>query len=57
MGIQLVMLVNGCEHYKQFEAKPVITDLVTIRVTVPLDLVHIDFVNMETILATWQKLV
>ena len=51
------MSVKGCLHCKQFEAKPAITDLVMIESTEPMDLVHIDIVNMEMTMATRQMLV
>ena len=52
MVVQVVETVKGCLRCKQFEAPPAITDLVTIESTEPLDLVHIDIVNMETTVAT-----
>ena len=52
MVVQVVGAVKGCLRCKQFEAPPAITDLVTIESTEPLDLVHIDIVNMETTVAT-----
>ena len=52
MVIQVMMTVKGCLRCKQFEAKLAITDLVTIESTEPLDLVHIDIVNMETTMVT-----
>ena len=52
MAVQVVGVVKGCLRCKQFEALPAIADLVTIESTEPLDLVHIDIVNMETTVAT-----
>ena len=52
MVVQVVGVVKGCLRCKQFEAPPAIADLVTIESTEPLDLVHIDIVNMETTAAT-----
>ena len=54
MGLQVIMTVKGCLCCKQFEAKPAIADLVTIESTEPMDLVHIDIVNVETTMATRQ---
>ena len=48
MVVQVMMTVKHCLRCKQFEVKPAIADLVTIESTEPLDLVHIDIVNMET---------
>ena len=52
MAVHVVGVVKGCLRCKQFKAPPAITDLVTIESTEPLDLVHIDMVNMETTVAT-----
>ena len=52
MVVQVMMTVKGCLRCKQFEAKLAITDLVMIESTEPLDLVHIDIVNMETTMVT-----
>ena len=52
MAVQVMMTVKGCLRCKQFAAPPAIADLVTIESTEPLDLVHIDIVNMETTMAT-----
>ena len=54
MAVQVVGVVKGCLRCKQFEAPPAISDLVTIEIesTEPLDLVHIDIVNMETTVVT-----
>ena len=57
MAVQVMMTVKGCLRCKQFEAKPAIADLVTIESIEPLDLVHIDIVNMETTMATRKMLV
>ena len=54
MGLQVVMAVRGCLRCKQFEARLAITNLVTIESTEPMDLVHIDIVNMEMTMATRQ---
>ena len=54
-AIQVVMSVKGCLWCKQFEAKLAVTNLVTIESTKPLDLLHIDIVNMETTIATKKK--
>ena len=53
-GLQVVMMVKDCLPCKQFEAKLAIADLVTIESTEPMDLVHIDIVNMETTMAMRQ---
>ena len=52
MVVQVVGVVKGCLRCKQFEAPLAIADLVMIESTEPLDLVHIDIVNMETTVAT-----
>ena len=52
MAVQVMMTVKGCLRCKQFEALLAITDLVTIESTEPLDLLHIDIVNMETTMVT-----
>ena len=52
MVVQVMMMVKGYLRCKQFEVPPAITDLVTIESTEPLDLVHINIVNMETTIAT-----
>ena len=52
MAVQVVGVVKGCLRCKQFEAPPAIADLVMIESTEPLDLVHIDIVNMETTVTT-----
>ena len=52
MVVQVIGVVKSCLRCKQFEAPPAIADLVTIESTEPLDLVHIDIVNMETTVAT-----
>ena len=57
MAVQVVGAVKGCLRCKQFEVLPTITDLVMIESTEPLDLVHIDIVNMETTVVTKDTLV
>ena len=57
MPVQVVMTVKGCLRCKQFEAKLAIADLVMLESMEPLDLLHINIVNMETTLATNKKLV
>ena len=57
MVVQVVGAVKGCFRCKQFEVPPAIADLVMIESTEPLDLVHIDIVNMETTVATKDTLV
>ena len=48
MGRRTIMAVAGCERCRRYESRPVIPEMVTIGVSELLDLVHIDFVNMET---------
>ena len=55
MGTQVVMAVKGCLRCKRFKAKPAIADLVTLESTEPMDLVHIDIINMEITMAVKQK--
>ena len=52
MGVQATLSVKNCERCCRYEARPSLPEMVTIGATEPLDLVHMDFVGMETTLAT-----
>ena len=51
MGVKATMSVKNCERCCQYEARPSLPEMVMIGATEPLDLVHMDFVGMETMLA------
>ena len=55
MAVQAVLCVKNCTRCRRFEAREKLPKMVTIGATEPLDLVHIDFVGMETTVATRQK--
>ena len=52
MAVQAVLSVKNCVRCRRHEARDMMLEMVTIRVTEPMDLVHIDFVGMETTVAT-----
>ena len=43
----MLMLLKGCNQYKVFKAKPQIPMLGSVFATKPLDVMHINLVNME----------
>ena len=51
MGVQATLSVKNYERCHQYKARPSLPEMVTISITEPLDLVHMDFVGMETTLA------
>ena len=51
MGVQATLSVKNCERCHQYEDQPSLPQMVTISATEPLDLVHMDFVGMETTIA------
>ena len=55
MGVEAQLLVKNCGRCRQYEARDQLPEMVTIRAAKPLDLVHIDFIGMETTIATRQK--
>ena len=55
MAVQAVLCVKNCTRCHRFEAREKLPEMVTIGTTEPLDLVYIDFVGMETTVATRQK--
>ena len=55
MGMEASLLVKNCGCCWQYEARDQLPEMVTIGATEPLDLVHIDFVSMETMIATRTK--
>ena len=52
MGVQVTLSVTNCERCYRYEARPSLPEMVMIGATEPLDLVHMDFVGMETTIAT-----
>ena len=52
MGVQATLSVKNCERCCRYEARPSLPEMVMIGATEPLDLVHMDFIGMETTLAT-----
>ena len=52
MGVQATLSVRNCKRCHQYEARPSLPEMVTIGTTKTLDLVHMDFVGMETMIAT-----
>ena len=51
MGVQATLSIKNCERCHRYEARPSLPEMVTIGTTKPLDLVRMDFVGMETMLA------
>ena len=51
IGVQVTLSVRNCERC-QYEAQLSLPEMVRIGATEPLDLVHMDFVGMETTIAT-----
>ena len=50
MGVQATLSVRNCKRCCQYEARPSLPEMVMISATEPLDLVHMDFVGMETMI-------
>ena len=50
MVVQAVLSVKNCVRCRHYEARDMLPKMVTIGATEPMDLVHIDFVGMETTL-------
>ena len=55
MQVETMMAVKGCGQYKLFEGRDQQPELYTVEATEPMDLVHIDFVSMETTIPTKKK--
>ena len=55
MAQVLVMAVSNCSHCKQFEAKTQIPGMQPIICTEPMELVHVDYVGMEVMVAMQDK--
>ena len=53
--VETMMAVKGCGQCKLFEGQDQPPELYTVEVTEPMDLVHIDFVSMETTISTKKK--
>ena len=51
MGVQVTLSVKNCERCCRYEARLSLPEMVMISATEPLDLVHMDFVGMETMIA------
>ena len=52
MAVQAVLSVKNCVKCRRHEARDKMPEMVTIRATELMDLVHIDFVGIETTVAT-----
>ena len=48
MAVQAVLSVKTCVRCRRHKARDMMPEMVTIGATEPMDLVHIDFVGMET---------
>ena len=55
MAVQAVLSVKNCVRCQRHKARDMMPKMVTIGATEPMDLVHIDFVGMETTVATKKK--
>ena len=55
MQVETMMAVKNCGQCRLFEGQDQQPELYTIEASEPLDLVHIDLVSMETMLATKKK--
>ena len=55
MGVQATLSVKNCERCHWYEPRLSLPEMVTIGATEPLDLVHMDFVGMETTIATRKR--
>ena len=51
MGVQVTLSVKNCERCHQYEARLSLPEMVMISAAELLDLVHMDFVGMETTIA------
>ena len=52
MAVQAVLSVKNCVRCCRYEARDMMPEMVTISATEPMDLVHIDFIGMETTVST-----
>ena len=57
MQVETMMAVKNCGQCRLFKGKDQQPELYTVKASEPLDLVHIDFVSMETTVAAMKKLV
>ena len=55
MQVETMMAVKGCGRCKLFKGQDQQPELYTVEATEPMDLVHINFVSMETTIATQKK--
>ena len=51
----MMLAVKGCGRCKLFEGRDQQPELYTVEATEPMDLIHMDFVNMETTIPTKKK--
>ena len=57
MAQRMMLSIHNCEKCRIFKAKPQIPPMEPFLCTEPLDLVHIDYVSMEVMVAVKEKLV
>ena len=50
MGVQATLSLRDCKRCRPYETRPSLPKMVMIGATKPLDLVHMDFVGMETMI-------
>ena len=55
MAVQAVLSVKDCARCHCYKARYKLPEMVTIGATEPMDLVHIDFIGMETTISTRKK--
>ena len=55
MANALSLVIQNCDHCKQFEAKCQIPEMEPILCTQPMELVHVDYVGMEVTVAAQEK--
>ena len=55
MAVQAVLLVKNCARCRHYKARDKLPEMVTIGATELLDLVHMDFVGMETTVSMRKK--
>ena len=56
MAAQVVLSMKNCVRCRRYEVRDMLPKMVMIGATEPMDLVHIDFVGMETMVATKKNL-
>ena len=52
MGVQATLSLRNCKRCRSYETRPSLPKMVMIGATKPLDLVHMEFVGMETMIVT-----